>query len=645
MKRFTVLTIVMLLAGSILAFAGGGQEAETGETSEGAATGEMMAAGTYSESPMLAQRVQAGELPPVDERLPEEPLVIEPIDEIGQYGGTWKRMSTHYFWYLTNEMLVKRVPWTMEWVPNLATDWEESDDATTFTFHLRRGVKWSDGEPYTVQDIMFWYEDLVLNEEYTPGKPEWLMAGGEMAKLSAPDDYTLVIEFVAPKIGFIMNVANYGNGHSMTKHAKHHLSQFHPSYTSKEELDAVVKREGFDSWTQLMEVKVDERMNPDRPTIGPWKLTTDPKEQVQTAERNPYYWKVDPAGNQLPYIDDMIWQDISEDDVRVLRIISGEVDYELSTTRTSDFPVLTENEANGNYEVIQLARDGLNGAGIMMYVNQNYVGDEEIAELLRNADFRRGLSVAIDRPEVNEFTSLGLAPERQPLLAASHPAGSAELEKMYTEYDPQQAKEFLDKAGLTERDNDGYRKLPSGKTFLLVLAPRGTTGWRVDAGEIIKGHFEDVGIKTAVRPEEGSIWLEKSLGGNVMISIYGNSNGFQPMIRPQYIFPISNNSYWAPLNGLYYASNGEQGVEPTGLQAELLEIFEAAQNEPEEEARNELIRQSQVIHAENLFQIGVCGYAPLPFIKSNRFHNTPEKLQQLGFNDHYTFPEQYYISE
>ena len=236
---------------------------------------------SFGEAPALAKLVVEGKLPPVEERLPDEPAVVEPVEEIGEYGGTWRRAAvsptdTMIHVRLGYEPLVRWARDGKTIIPNLCTSWEVEEDGKVYTFHLRKGVKWSDGEPFTADDIVFWYEDILLNEDLTPSFPAWLAPKGEPVKVEKVDDYTVKFIFASPYSLFLEYLAGPDTGPHIFNYPKHYLKQFHPEYTRDEELAALTKEAGFDFWYQLFGDKAAPYTNPDLPTLRPWVPTVTP---------------------------------------------------------------------------------------------------------------------------------------------------------------------------------------------------------------------------------------------------------------------------------------------------------------------------------------------------------------------------------
>jgi len=631
---------LLLLTGAIIVAGGQQQEPAGQEPSPAAEPAESPA--VELEAPVLTEMVAAGDLPPLERRLPENPLLVQPLNSEGKYGGTWDRINFRLFqgWY-SWEPFLKLNKETMEPMANVAESWDVNDDFTEFTLTLRKGMKWSDGETFSTEDLRFWYEDIFMNDEMTPAKPSWLKTGSGPVKLQVIDEQTFKLIFAEPKLFFFNEQAAMGRCNGVIIPA-HYLKQFHPKYADAAELDKVLKDNSMDSWVQLMNAKMATNTNPDKPVISAWDLETDSSAELQVAVRNPYYFKVDPSGRQLPYIDEMVWPVQADSQVTLMKAIAGEVDFDRVSKVAGDMPLLKKNEDSGGYTAKMLNLDSHANA-LTLFVNQDFVGDEASAEILQNRKFRQALSVAIDRDEVIEFTVLGLAEARQAVLHDNAPGGSSEFSKAYTEFDPDQANTWLDEIGLQERDGDGWRKMPNGETFFLIISVDGGRQLSVDSGEIIKKHFESVGIKTALKPEDGALFNTRRNAGEHMITVGNNGEGRNPLQKPYTYFPVNTGVSWAPLQGAYYASDGKQGNPLEPLQQELIDIYEAASVELDGDKRAEMFHEVMAMHSENLWQIGVMGYAGFPMVVAADMRNVPERLANVYQNAPAMFPEQYYF--
>ncbi len=394
----------------------------------------------FNEAPMLAEMVAAGELPALAERLPaaiENLLVIEPVHEIGKYGGIWRRGFTgpadgqnghrvaggdrFLFWNSEN---------FPEMTPNVAKSWEVSEDGAEITLHLREGMKWSDGEPFTTADVMFWYR------AHVPERRDWCPCARPSStsttaprwkrwtttRSSSPSPLPTASSWkcwAAPSTSLAVrpSLATRAMGGFAPAH---YLEQFHPDFVAQEDLDAMVADEGFDNWVNLFKDKNTWQRNPDLPVVTPWKTVNPITTDNWVLERNPYYFGVDTAGNQLPYID-QISMTLAEDlEVLNLRAIAGEYDYQARHVSLANLPVLLENAADGGYSVhLDPAQHGADGA---IMINQSYRRRiEEIAKWLQNADFRRALSLGIDRDAINEVVFLGIGTPGSAVVAESSP--------------------------------------------------------------------------------------------------------------------------------------------------------------------------------------------------------------------------------
>ncbi len=570
----------------------------------------------FHEAPELAAMVAAGELPPLEERLPINPMVVQPDETIGKYGGT---LNTTIFGdysqatevgYWQYELLTVPSP-QGEIIPGVAEGWEWNDDYTVLTLNLREGVKWSDGVPYTADDIMFWWEDIILNTELTPTPHGLLFRNDELAELVKIDDFTVQFTFAAPYALFTTYLGSWGfPGLGLTNSAKHYLTQFHPDYTPMADIEAMMKEDGFDTWVDFFKRKSDRGSsggNPDLPTLAAWILNEEPPQPVQTYRRNPYYWKVDTAGNQLPYIGEIRTTRTADAEATLLKAIAGELDWVGIgwVGGPANLAILTENMEKGDYRFTS-GNWMPNAYGNIMF---NYTsGDETKRELYNNKDFRHALSVAINREEILKLVYKGGVFPSQIAPARGEPYhGESDLFQSWAQYDPDLANQMLDEIGLTERDADGFRKAPNGEDLLLIISA--TTAWPAETPELmelVRGYWSEVGINATVTPEEGTLWGTRHNNNEHDVSARGGHFGGGP-VHPT----LNGNTFalggwqWAPEWAQWLDTNGEQGVEPPDDVKRIREIRDLVMGEPDEAKRVELIMEVFQIHMDNLWSIGL----------------------------------------
>lgn len=387
---------------------------------------------TYHEAPRLAQLVEAGRLPPVDERLPQNPLVVEPIEQIGEYGGTWRGSMVgvsdtgRLDRTVGYDNLVRWARWQPgdawpdgfpEVLPNIAESWQVNSEATEYTFKLREGMKWSDGHPFTADDILFWYENVFLNDELMPVQTRWLVSGDEPVVVEKVDDYTVKFSF-ASSHGLLLQWLSTPLGHLPTAYPRHYLEQFHADYN--ENIDQLVRQEGLADWAALFSGKADRWANEDLPVVYAWVLTTAAGGGDRVVgERNPYYWKVDPVGNQLPYIDSIINDIVGETEVQLLNALAGEIDmvdsYIGYVATPSNKPLFYDNQERGAYHLYDVLPNRMNLTIISLNLTHN---DPVKREIFNNKDFRVGLSHAINRQEIIDLIYVG---EGRPFQVAERP--------------------------------------------------------------------------------------------------------------------------------------------------------------------------------------------------------------------------------
>ena len=387
------------------------------------ATGKKIA--SFSESPALKSRVGAGTLPPVEKRLPEEPLVLQPKDQIGRYGGTFRVGSTNPGAGGTDEYLARCQPLVIltpdlkSIVPNIAKGWSFSENNTVFTLYLRKGMKWSDGAPFTADDFVFWYEDILLNDQLTPVKPRDWSPGGKLVKVEKIDETTVRFAFGVPYPVVLDQLAvTVEQVLRYPFQPKHYLKKFHPKYNPNVEAEA--KQAGFDSWWKWFGanwVMAQDERKPGYPEINPWVPARTDSAGNRYYERNPYYWKVDTAGNQLPYADGQTRMLVESTELWSLKVVAGEYDYAAQHTSVDTYPVYKENEAKAGYRAMIWQFD--RGAEMVNFrFNQN-IADPVQRAIFRDVRFRQAVSLAINRAEINKVIFNGRAVARQGTVVPS----------------------------------------------------------------------------------------------------------------------------------------------------------------------------------------------------------------------------------
>jgi peptide/nickel transport system substrate-binding protein len=291
------------------------------------------------EAPQLSALVKAGKLPPVNERLPEIPLMLPVVDEIGEYGGILRRAflgpgDHNNYTRVVYDALVRFAPDGSQVVPHIASGWESNENFTEWIVRLRPGAKWSDGKPFTADDIMFWYNDILLNKELMPGGANWMKnEDGSVVKVEKLSNYMLKWTYKQPNTAFLLNLANMDGADKSISNLvfvpAHYLKQFHPNYASKSNLKAKVKKAGFDTWTQLFAIEALPHLSGVRPGMAGWVPNgSTVSDRVFKIKRNPYFVGVDPAGNQLPYIDEVHFTFFADKEALNLAAVSGEIDFQ-----------------------------------------------------------------------------------------------------------------------------------------------------------------------------------------------------------------------------------------------------------------------------------------------------------------------------
>jgi peptide/nickel transport system substrate-binding protein len=588
-------------------------------------------------------------LPPVAERLPSNPLVVTPHEQIGNYGGSWNMVvrntpQSHVYELLQYETMLRFSPGGLDVLPNVAESWQVEDDAKVFTFHIREGIKWSDGMPMTADDVLFWYADVISNEALYPGFPSWLTAGGERPTVEKVDDYT--VRFVFPVTAAFFE-RHMGRPFNESFLPRHYLEQFHADYADADELAQKVADSGFEDWTQLFLDKSDREISVDLPVLFAWDLVAQ-NEEGNTYQRNPYYWKVDTEGNQLPYIDTVTSDVVRELSVAQLKAFSGEA--ELQTFSVGQFPrdtlVLKQGREEGDHEVIDAPISESNVFILALNLTHK---DPVLREIFGDSRFRKAMSHAIDRDEIRELIYLGQPKEiRQNVALPDSPHYHEGAAKAFVEYDPDTANALLDEMGLTERNSDGFRLRPDGDPISIALEVRARRDDFVDALELISGWWGDVGISASVKAEDDSLFSTRLNGNEQDANADFAGPGFLPVLNPGRQIPVSSDCRWAPLWGTWYATGGEAGEEPPDAVKTQLALYDELLTVAGADEQRNLWLQIMDIQAEELYHMGICDRAAVPIVVTNRMKNVPESGWDLDWdrgNIGTTNPCQYYKTD
>lgn len=587
------------------------------------------------ESPDLAERVKAGQLPALEDRLPANPVVVEPTDRTGTYGGTWNTAllgPEDQAWLERTVGYEPVLRWNVEWteaIPNVAESVEQSPEGNEFIIRLRDGLKWSDGEPFTADDIVFAYENVLLNPKLMPVTPTFLTNGGETAKLRKTDDVTIEITFAKPNGLFLEQLALLGDGEDLITYPRHYLEAFHQDFA--EGVDADASDAGFESWTELLLARAEVFQNVEKPSLYAWVLTQALGDgSTVSAERNPYYWKVDPDGRQLPYIDQVTFDVASDAEVILLKATNGELSFHTRHINgLANKPVLADSREAGNYDFVTLQSTFMNE--VVVFLNLSHENPAK-REVFNNRDFRIGLSHAIDRAEINTavFQDVG-----EPWQAAPAPDSkfyNEEFGTQYTEYDVDLANETLDRAGYAERGANGIRLGPDGKPISIeveVVDPGILPGW-LDVANLVVDYWKEVGINARTRPEDRALFAERTEANQHDAGVWVGPGGLgDETRRPFFYLPsLHREQAFAPKWAQWYMSHGAEGEEPPAAARQQFELFWQFAETPDADGRDDLFGQIIQIAQEQFWVIGTVRVPEGYGILSNDFHNVPETMPE-----------------
>ncbi|MEX2629961.1 MAG: ABC transporter substrate-binding protein [Tistlia sp.] len=587
------------------------------------------------EPPALAARVAAGELPPLAERLPDLPRSDLPERdgwEPGRYGGGLRLLTRGGRDARTLSVLgySRLLAWNekLKLVPDLLLDVKVAE-GRRFTLTLRRGHRWSDGEPFTSADFLFWWQEVAGNPALSPASlPAELLVDGKPPSVSVPDEITVVYEWAKPNGRFLPALARAAP--LTIFRPAHYLKRFHASFVAQNELDAAAAEAGLPGWAALFEARDAEHLltNPERPTLDPWIVTNSPPTERWEAVRNPYFHRVDEAGRQLPYLD-RVEVAVTSQELIPAKTATGESDLQAIGLALADYPLLQGSAPKAGIE-LRLWPIG-RGAQLALYPNLN-VADPVWRELLRKVDFRRALSLGIDREAISRVVYQGMAIGGNNSVLPESPLYRPQLRDTYASLDRERANTLLDGLGLTARDGAGRRLLSDGRPATLVVETGRADPSESDVLQLVQGDLAQLGIEVLIADRGRANLRSRVTSGQTVMSVfYGLANGLATADSdPAELVPSGERQNHWPLWGLWAASGGTAGEQPSGPKVTaLLQLYREWSEAPNSDARRLAWQAMLSIHAEQVFTIGLVAGVPQPVALRAGLRNLPAEAPYL----------------
>jgi peptide/nickel transport system substrate-binding protein len=586
---------------------------------------------TLVETPALEAMVAAGTLPPVEQRVPEVPLVVDFAKdgkEIGEHGGdlTTLLAKPKDIRQMTVYGYARLICYDQrfELVPDILESFEV-EEGRVFTFKLRKGHKWSDGHPFTAEDFRYYWEDVVNNPDISPfGLPQQLLVDGEGPVFEVLDETTVRYTWSKPNAELLPSVANAAPIYLYRP--AHYLKQFHAKYADEAELERIVEESGQRNWAALhnRQDRAYRFDNPDMPVLEPWVNTTEMPSERFVFARNPYYHRVDPEGRQLPYVDNVVVK-IVDGKIIPAKTGAGETDLQARHLRFDDYPFLKEGESRNAYHAYLWQK--IKGAQIALFPNLN-VEDPGWRSVLRDARFRHALSLAVDRSQINQVIYYGLANEGNNTVLPLSPLYKEEYRKKWAEFDLERANALLDEMGLTERNADGIRLMPDGRPLEVVMDTAGESTEETDVLQLVGETWQHIGVKLYPRPSQREVFRNRIFSGEAVMSTWNGVENAAPTAEtsPREFVPHEQHQLQWPMFGQYYETAGQAGEEPDmpGVQR-LRELADAWHRTVDKDERARIWGEILSIHAEETYTIGVVSDVPQPVVVNDHLRNVPQE--------------------
>jgi peptide/nickel transport system substrate-binding protein len=609
------------------------------------------------EAPELAQMVAEKKLPPLAERLPKIPLVVTPVERVGRYGGQIRRglrgSADHngILRMVGNQGLTR---WNMEFtdvVPGVAHKWDVNAASTEFTFHLRPGMRWSDGHPFTADDILFVFEDCLANTELYKSPPALWTINGKMCKVTKLDDVTVRFTFDGP-YGMLLQQMATPLGQHPTLFPKHYCSKFHPKYAQN--TAELARAANVPDWGALFrlrcgDIEIPSRWgNPEKPTLDPWVIA-EPYTGGATRvvmKRNPYFWQVDTEGNQLPYIDQIVFGIAQDVESLMLDVVSGKIDIQERHIDTlQNKPTVAQSAQRGNYRLFETI--SANSQQMSIYPNLLHK-DATLRGIFNSKDFRIALSHAINRQEIIDIVYLGQSEPWQFGPRPSHPWYHERFGRQFTEHGPKKSNEILDRLGYARRDGQNFRLRPDGqKLFWTIDVIPTLYPDHVDALELVKRHWAAVGIDVKINTIERALYYTRGDNNDHDMAVWPGPGGLEPLIDARDWVPHhpQGSRFGIPW-AVWYASAGREGQEPPENHKRRMKLYDDARATADTKKQAVFMKEILDLATDAFDCMGVCLAVNSFGIANNRLRNVPARMPNAWSwpNPGPSLPQQYFFT-
>ena len=586
----------------------------------------------YSESPLLKKMVKNGELPPVESRLPKTPRIIDYSSRnlsIGKYGGTIKMLmarakdARQMTVYGYARLLIFK-PKTFEFQPDILESFDVID-GKKFIFNLRPGHKWSDGHRFSTEDFRYWWEDVANNTELSPvGPPKVMKVEGQLPQFRVLNELTIEYEWEKPNPDFLVALA--GASPLYIYRPAHYMRQFHRNFVTESELQIRVSAAKQRNWAALHN-KMDNLYRNDNinlPVLQPWVCVSKTSSNRLRFKRNPYFHRIDPSGQQLPYVDEFVFG-IASNKLISAKSGTGEVDLQARYLRFDDYTFLKKGEDRSPYSTRLWPT--AKGSHLALFPNLNHK-KAELRSIIRDVRFRRALSMAVNRYEINQVIYYGLAIEGNNTVLPESPLYKPYYRSKWAKLDLTAANQLLDDMGLTQRDNRGIRLMPDGNPLNLIVETAGESTEQTDILELIHDSWLKIGVKIYSKPSQRNVFRNRIFSGETSMSIWsGIENGLATAnSSPAEFAPTTQQLLQWPKWGQNFETEGKAGQPVDDPKAqELLELYKQWRVEPLFEKKEKIWAKILAINTEQVYSIGLIARVLQPVVVSNKLKNVPLK--------------------